>query len=475
MDLTAILNDLLTRTNGILAEDAYNDFLLERVYHIKTELLEPAITAVKERPDGETAARELRALFSAMEEYTVILATQPDQRDEYRKKVEALKAVVRRRLLTGDDNESDIELLLDEIRKWQWKTTLDDRGRIVYATAKGKEIPASSVIAEKAGPAVIDQAVQALKPYSERMRPMDVRGNPGGLVVVEDCRRAIIVGDLHGRYDNLQHILRDKNNLEDILAGKAHLVFTGDAVHPRSSAMNEASAYEDSFCVMLLIMTLKAENPFNVHYLIGNHDFAHVGGRAASRGEVRQDVYFARYIKHAFGRTVFKRYRQFVAACPVALKMKAVNGYALMAHAGLSPHILNEQGLINIFVKGPHGRELTDMLWSRNYRDRAMLADCLERVGGKLIVVGHTPPTRRRAERYGLEMIAEKVFAHVHHLQVIVNAQNNVFGYLDMDLTRPLPDDVTDLCAPDGRPAYRMLRPGRTGNPAPAREASASA
>ena len=58
-------------------------------------------------------------------------------------------------------------------------------------------------------------------------------------------------------------------------------------------------------------------------------------------------------------------------------------------------------------------------------------------------------------------VLAEDVFAHVHGRQAILNAQRNVFGYLDVDLTRPLPKRVTDLKAPDGRPAFRMLRPTR--------------
>jgi len=358
----------------------------------------------------------------------------------------------------GGAKEEDLELLLDEIRQWQGKTSLDADGRLVYVTRDGNQIPPRALIAEKTGAKVIARAVQALRPYSQKIRPLDRDGNPGGLVVFESCRRAIVVGDLHGRYDNLEDILHDKNNLEEILAGKAHLIFTGDAVHPRSSAINTPAAYEDSFCTMLLIMTLKAENPLHVHYLIGNHDHCHVGGRAAARGEVRQDMLFEKYTVEQFGESVFEHYCEFIRRCPVAMKIKAANGYLLLVHAGLTPRILSEEDLTNIFLKGPQAEELTELLWSRNYDNRDLLAQCLRQVGARCAVAGHTPPTRRRVERYGLEMIAESVFAHVHHLMVIVNAQNNVFGYLDLDMTQPLPDDVTRLLAPDGKSAFRMLR-----------------
>ena len=460
-NINAALNDLIGRVNDILAEEKFSDFMLERVFRMKDSLVSPLVELLKARPETLDAAKEIMGLYRALEEYVVCFQAEPQRRQFRRNKVEGIKAIVRRKLLGESDRESEVELLLDEIRKWQWKTSLDAAGRLVFATSDGKEVPPRAVIAEKVGPAVIQRAVKALRPYSERVRPRDIRGEPGGLVVLDDCRRAIVVGDLHGRYDNLENILKDKNNLEDIMAGQAHLVFTGDAVHPPSSLLSDPKVYEDSFCTMLLIMTLKAENPFNVHYLVGNHDHAHIGGRPAGRGEVRQDMLFEKYSIEKWGPEVFEAYRTFVAMSPVVIKARFQDGYVLMVHAGLTQRVLNPQGLINIKVKGPQGPELHELLWSRNYEDRDMMAQCLKNVGAKLMIVGHTPPTTRRANRYGLEIIAEPVFAHVHHLQVIINAQNNLFGYLDLDLTRDLPEDVTDLKAPDGKPAFRMLRPRR--------------
>lgn len=455
-DPIAALNDLAARINEILAREEYSDFMLERVFRMDKDIVGPVIEALRERPDGEEAMREVRALYQAVEKYVVCFRAEPQRREARRKQVEGAKAAVRRRLLSTEDHEGEVEMLLDEIRKWQWKTKLDADGRLVYATADGKQIPPRAMIAETVGPTVIARAVKALRPYAEKLRPRDTRGEPGGLVVVVDAQHVIVVGDLHGRYDNLEHILRDKNNLKDILAGKAHLIFTGDAIHPRASVLNSARAYEDSFCTMLLIMTLKAENPFNVHYLLGNHDHAHIGGRPAGRGEVRQDMLFEKYTSKRWGREVFEHYREFVRQSPIVMKVATPNGAILLVHAGLSTKVKSERDLININLDGPQGAALCDLIWSRKYDDRELMRQCLENVGAKLLVVGHTPPTKRRAERYGLEVIYEGVFAHVHHLQVIVNAQKNVFGYLGLDLTRPLPADVTDLLAPDGKPAYRV-------------------
>ena len=456
----AAINDLMNRVHEILAEEEYSDFMLERVYRIKEDIIDPVVRTLGEDPAHVKTIERLTSLHRAVEEYVVMFQHEPERRDARRKQIEGIRTLVRRDLLSGQDIEGEVEQLLDDIRKWQWRTTLDERGRLVFTTASGAVVPARAVIAERVGDQVIAQAVKAQQPYSDNVRPRNVRGDPGGLIVIEEGKRAIVVGDLHGRYDNLEHILKDKDNLASILLGYTHLIFTGDAIHPRSSAMNSPEAYEDSFCVMLLIMTLKAENPFNVHYLIGNHDNAHIGGRPAGRGQVRQDRLFEKFVTEKFGQNVFEGYCKFVESSPIAAKVTAPNGHVLLVHAGLTPRVLSPQGLINILVKGRQGIELQELLWSRNY-DRETLQKCLENVGARFIIAGHTNPTQSRAARYGIEIMAEDVFAHVHRLQVILNAQKNVFGYLDFDMTRPLPDDVTDLAAPDGHSAFRALRPRR--------------
>ena len=448
----------MVRIGEILEEEEYSGFMLERVYRMKENIVSPVLQILQKYPRYEGRARRLNTLHAAVEMYVVSFQKEPEHRTERRRRIEGLRSRVRRDILRHHDRESELEGLLDDIRRWQWTTTLDETGRIVYSTGSGAAVPASRVIAGRAGIEVIEQAVKAQKPYSDAVRPRDVLGNPGGLIVIQTGKRAIIVGDLHGRYDNLEHILKDKDNLRSILAGEAHLIFTGDAIHPRSSVMNSPDAYEDSFCVMLLIMTLKAENPFNVHYLIGNHDNAHVGGRSTGKGQVRQDGLFEEYTVEKFGPSVFERYKEFVRVSPVAARIHVPHGRLLVVHAGLTPRVLGLHGLVNILVKGRTGYELGALLWSRNY-ERATLTQCLRNVRANFVISGHTNPVESDEDRYGMKVLAEDVFAHVHGRQVILNAQRNVFGYLDVDLTRPLPERVTDLQASDGRPAFRLLRP----------------
>jgi len=456
MKLAEAVNEFIKRTTELLEEETYSDVMLARVYRMKRELVEPSVRALRAHGKFAAAADTLTSLYKAVEEYVVCFQSAPGLREDRRKKVEGLKSRVRRELLPTRDREGEVEQLLDEIRQWQWKTSLDSRGRLVYSTPSGAIIPARGTIAEKVGPEVIEKAVKAQRPYSDKVRPRNARGEPGGLILIEEGQRAIIVGDLHGRYDNLQLILKDKNNLQDILAGRAHLVFTGDAIHPRSSSLETEQAYEDSFCVMLLIMTLKAENPFNIHYLIGNHDNAHVGGRSASRGQVRQDQRFRRFVTEKFGADVFDHYREFVKNSPVAAKIRTPNGCLMLVHACLSPRVLNEKGLINILIPGRKGAALRDLLWSRRY-ERAVIEKCLANVGAKFVISGHTSPKTKRIGQFGFHIIAEGVAAHVHDLELILSAQRNVFGYADIDMTRPLPEKVSEMTATDGRSSFRIL------------------
>jgi len=451
MDLEVAFADWLGRIEELLDATDEPAGLRRRVAGMRRELVRPILAFLGGR--RSPGAHDVIALFDAVRDYAQTASSEPQRRLERRKRIEDLAAVVRR-CFCGEVAQGNSSTVLTP----GWSADLDRRGRLIYANGRGHRVQAQKVASRRGGARLLPPPPVGIAPYSDAVRPRDKRGEPGGLVIIEDATRAIVVGDLHGRWDNLKSILEDKDNLDAVRAKRAHLVFTGDAIHPAHSALNDPASYENSFRTMFLIMTLKAQVPSNVHYLIGNHDHAHVGGLPIARGDVRQDVLFERFAVQRFGHEVFERYREFVRSAPVALKLRAPNGWLVLIHAGLTPRVATDERLIDIHVNGPQTPALWDVLWSRKYDDKEMLDRCLDGLGAKLMVTGHTPPTRRRLERYRLEPVFEPVFAHVHHRQVIVNAQANVFGYLDLDLTVPLPDDATDLRAPDGMSAFRLLR-----------------
>ncbi len=448
--------EFLDRVTELASEDSFGPDVFESIHALRARYVDPLCGFLSQREKYRKAAEDVMGLQRAIEELVFTFEIEPDKRQDRRDQLERCKVAVRRVLVAGDDRESEVQELLADVRRWQWRTRVDARGRIVFATPSGARVPAKGDIATQAGPKVIEMAAKAQRPYADSVRPRDRRGQPGGLVIISEGQRLVVVGDLHGRYENLERILKDRNNLASIIDGDTQLVFTGDAIHPPSSLYNDDDAYNDSFAVMMLIMTLKAENPDNIHYVIGNHDNAHVGGEMAGRGSVRQDTAFEKFITDKFGEGVLERYRQFVARSPLALKANFGSHHMLLLHATVPHKVHRDSDLTDILIEGRRSKKMRDLLWSRQYDDET-LDNVAEGMGVKLVVSGHTTPQPQKMKRYGLELIAPPVFAHYKHRQIIVNAQTNRFGYLDLDLTQEMPAKVSALRAPGGKAAFRVI------------------
>ena len=100
-------------------------------------------------------------------------------------------------------------------------------------------------------------------------------------------KKVILIGDLHGRADNLEMILRDINWEETKDEEKPVLLFLGDAVHIATQAIKDyesktpkqqakaESPMADSIRLIQRVFELKEGYPGNVYYLIGNHDNYH--------------------------------------------------------------------------------------------------------------------------------------------------------------------------------------------------------
>ena len=442
------------------------------VQKLREDLVEPV--ARLRRVDNPELAEGARSLCVALEEYVRRPAAYPPARCEQKTAVtrgcHRLRGAAQAKPKEKPEPEPEPEPKAEEepevtgksdaplsrLRDLPWRTVLDAEGRIAFDAGAGAVVPLHGDITELARPWVIEQTFSATPPDPPEMRPLDVRKRPGSLLRLESGERLIVVGDLHGRFASLETILKDKDNWSAIKAGQAHLVFTGDAIHPRHSK-DPREAYEDSFRVMFLIMTLRAENLGNVHYLVGNHENAHVGGFGAGREDTRVDEEYEQLIAEKFGRPVLDRYEEFMENAPVAAKARVGDDYVILVHAGLSSRIRSERGLVNVLVPGRKSPVLNDLLWARDI-DPERVRECLVRAGARIVISGHTRPRQETAEKYGVTIIADLVFGHVGHRQLLVCSQGSTFGYLNLDMRRPLPADLTDLKAPDGRPAFRVFR-----------------
>jgi hypothetical protein len=426
-------------------------------FRIDQEELAPVLPMLASDEKYAKAAEHLRDLRQALEGYFLHPAANDVQRKE------RLSAVSRAGRALRDDfhpaGESKQPILETKLRDLAWRTYKDEEGHIIFDAGAGLRVPIRGDIRELAHPQIIAQAVRQQPPYPDAVRPRNLRGEPGALLQIENAKRLLVVGDLHGRYDNLELVLADKDNWDALRDGAAHLLFLGDAIHPRTAEADQDIANVDSFRVLFLILSLQAENPGRVHYLIGNHENAHIGGLGAGKGDLDVEEAFTGFIRDNFGPVVLETYEGFLKSSPVVAKVRMADGCLVALHASLTALVRNEQGLVNLTVKGRKGKPITEILWNRNF-DQSVVASALAAIQAKLALSGHTNPTTSGAEKYGFTCMLDNAFAHVHGRQLIVSSQSNTLGYLDIDLTRPMPKAVEDLRAPDGKYAMRALRRG---------------
>ncbi len=123
--------------------------------------------------------------------------------------------------------------------------------------------------------------------------PKEDRGL-GGLIQLEADLEAILVPDLHGRFEKIEQLLswKIKNlSVEDLLIqGHIRLIFCGDFVHAEARASERWKRSLEEFIgdyeqhqsmdqemdenirTWILLAQLKAKYPYQVHLLKGNHE-----------------------------------------------------------------------------------------------------------------------------------------------------------------------------------------------------------
>ena len=452
------VKDILGRVAALLETGDLQDASAE-YFRIDQEELAPVLAILSGDDRRERAAQSLRSLREGLDR----LFLNPPSTEPERKQAMALVSRAGMALKESmKPAEAEPEIVMrSSLRDLPWRTYMDDEGHITFDAGAGHVVPIRGDVRGLAKRELLAEAIRQQPAYPEAVRPKNMRGDPGALLQIRDAKRLIVVGDLHGRYDNLELILADKDNWNAVKDGSAHLLFLGDSIHPQSSKLDQEAANLDSFRVLFLILSLRAENPGTVHYIVGNHENAHCGGLSTGKGDMDQLEGFEAFVQEHLGDVLLHAYEEFLSSCPMAVKLRMDKGGALVAvHASMSPLVQNPMGLINCLVRGRRTKVVNDMLWSR-YFDEASLEKCLRAAGATFCIVGHTSPTKRAAPKYGFECLLEPAFGQAHGLLLIVNSQSNTFGYLDVDLTRPHGKTVLDLKSPDGKCALRAL--GRKG------------
>jgi predicted MPP superfamily phosphohydrolase len=202
------------------------------------------------------------------------------------------------------------------------------------------------------------------------------------IVTIPNNKNIILVGDLHGRIDNLGKILNKNNNLDNISNGNLILIILGDAVH------NEVDLIEmdSSIKIMDMIMELKTNNPNNVYYLLGNHDYL---SDNFSKGGVRQGMLYREKLIKEFGNEYIKKYEEFIKVSPlVAIGQNFVATHASPTYATLkeileTSSIDEESPIVNQLTWGRYNRDYDD-------NDVNLFLETINKSTATLIV-GHSP------------------------------------------------------------------------------------
>lgn len=167
-------------------------------------------------------------------------------------------------------------------------------------------------------------------------------------------KEIILVGDLHGRKDNLIKILNTQDNLAKIKRGDAVLVILGDAVHSET----DLREMDTSVDIMRFIMDLKIQNPDNVYYVLGNHDYL---SNLFTKGNVYQGLEYKKKLIDLFGEAYISYYEDFIKASPL---MALGEGF-VAAHAGPVMGEVTLDEIREVDVSNEHDPIVRNMEWGR--------------------------------------------------------------------------------------------------------------
>lgn len=256
-----------------------------------------------------------------------------------------------------------------------------------------------------------------------KFRPVDSQNRPGGLVDISETEiPSIIIGDLHGSFENLDAIMADQDNKEKIKNKKVMLIIVGDGFH--NDQTGEMLEMETSLKVLERLIMLICELKDHIIYLRGNHDS--FDERLAKSG-IRQGAEFKRYLLDQRGSEYVEAIDEFFDCLPFFI---TAQGFAV-THAGPIRRGASREELINIEDNPDYKRQL---MWNRVHEFRgnpslkeydgtdilAMLKK-LHMPEDSYFIVGHNP-LWQTGNKTG---IWQDVTGIKNHIIIISNRQTN--------------------------------------------------
>jgi hypothetical protein len=188
-----------------------------------------------------------------------------------------------------------------------------------------------------------------------RVRPADVRGRPGGLVLLDPGLPTVVVPDLHARRELFLGVLGYEAEegapvIELLREGRLQVVCLGDGFHAEGRAARRWQAalaefhagyashqamdeeMRESLGVMAMVMETKRRFPAHFHFLKGNHENISNesgGGNRPFRKYALEGQMVLAWMQKFYGKTLLAAY----AAWEKELPLLAVGNRFLLSHA----------------------------------------------------------------------------------------------------------------------------------------------
>lgn len=238
----------------------------------------------------------------------------------------------------------------------------------------------------KRAAADLDEAIAVLE--ASHWRPRNREGAPGGLVELPETVVPIIVGDLHGRVDNLITVLSEGRALDTLEEGRAALILLGDVIHPEDGDLTDMTS---SLLTHDVVVRLILAFPGRIIHLRGNHE---TFSSEMTKGGIAQGRQWKRRIAAERGDDAVHRMRRFYQLLP-----HVVTGRGFIAcHAGPPTGTVSRKKLIELEEGSRLGHELT---WGRvrtprrpggyTKRDVRALQKALGQEKPSVMIVSHNP------------------------------------------------------------------------------------
>ncbi len=234
---------------------------------------------------------------------------------------------------------------------------------------------------------LIKQVNSILK--SEAHRPVDRSSSPGAVVALPAESKAVIVGDLHAKPDNLLVVLSQNGFLEALEEGIVSLIILGDAVHPEGDQALEDM--DSSMLMMDLIFKLKIQFPDNIFYIRGNHDG--FSDDISKRG-VPQGLIWADALRKTRGKSYKEQMIEFYRQIPYIVFSK----HFIACHAGPPTTATDFNQLVNLRDYPKIRREIVTNRLKSSVRPVGYSKGDIKRFRKSLgvaadtpVIVGHTP------------------------------------------------------------------------------------